>query len=250
MNKWYDILPMSQVDHRLFVSGMAQAAHLADENPHQITAVLCVHQTMPYHQVPGVVYMHIPFRDGEEIPERQFIECMLWLKFMFQNGNTILIHCAAGISRSVTICASFMHYMGISDFGSALDRIKMARPVASPSPDVVRSAKRMLGVYPYDGSFEDAPEHQKIIHMTVEAVSAARAAAWHTDPECPMRQFLLSAQNQTTMGMARHEIPCTCSILATPEDRKGGETIIVGVPVFCSNCSKPPLECMCFDGFQ
>jgi len=33
MGKWFDVLPMTQVDHRLFVGGTAPAAELAKQNP-------------------------------------------------------------------------------------------------------------------------------------------------------------------------------------------------------------------------
>jgi len=169
---------MTQVTHRLYVSGQARAAELAASNPHKITAVLCVHQTMDYKQSPGIVYMHVPFDDGSPIPEKQFVKCLGWLKFMHENGHTILVHCAAGISRSVTILAAFMHYEGIMDFNDALDRIKMNRPNASPAPDVSNSAKQMLKVYPYDGSYESEPEHQKAVFSElIEQVQNRRAAA-------------------------------------------------------------------------
>src|SRR5271157_1040365 len=136
---WYDTLGFSQISHRLFVGGQASAANLTESNPAKITAVLCVNQVMEYPQDPNIIYMHIPFDDGSSIPPRQFVKCLGWLKFMYENGHTILVHCAAGISRSVTILAAFMHYEGIMEFNDALDRIKMNRPNASPAPAVSRS---------------------------------------------------------------------------------------------------------------
>lgn len=217
MNNWYDILNMSQVSHRLFVGGYARAADLAKDNPHKITAVLCVHQAMDYPKNSGIVYMHIPFADGEGIPPKTFVKCLGWLKYMYENGHVIYIHCAAGISRSVTITAAFMHYEGIADFNTALDEIKMVRPNASPAPNVLNSAKQMLGVYPYDGSYDAEPEHQKAtMHNLIEQVQNQRAAHQHPDENCPMRQFLLSG---TESNVPRHEIPCSCSQLLSALDR-------------------------------
>jgi len=145
-----------------------------------------------------------------------FVRCLGWLKYMYENGHTIYIHCAAGISRSVAIMAAFMHYEGIAEFNEALDQIRLCRPNASPAPNVLNSARQMLGVYPYDGSYDAEPEHQKAVHSDlIEAAQNRRAAEQHPDENCPMRQFLLSG---TESNVPRHEIPCSCESLQTPLD--------------------------------
>ena len=221
MNQWYDILSMTQVDHRLFVSGYARAADLAKANPHKITAVLCVHQVMDYPKNPNIIYQHIPFDDGAAIPKRQFAECLGWLKFMYENGHTILIHCAAGISRSVTILASFMHYEDICEFREALHRIKLNRPNADPAESVKLSAAKMLRVWPYnDPNFvEGSSPNDELLKDTMfdltERVQNARAAAAHTNVECPMRNYLLG-KGIIDPNIPRHEIPCNCEKLEDP----------------------------------
>jgi Dual specificity phosphatase, catalytic domain len=214
MSNWFDAVPMTQVDHRLWVGGYIQAAMLAAENPKGITAVLNVSTEPPYEQNPQVIYRHIPFHDGQEIPRRQFAECLGWLKFMYEAGHVILIHCAAGISRSPTITASFMDYIGIADFDTAMDRIRMARPIASPAPAVLVSAKQMLGVWPYDGSMGQMPEHERTMHEVIEQVMSKRAANAHPDENCPMKQFLLTQEVED--NRPRHLIQCTCEKLLDP----------------------------------
>lgn len=141
---------LNQVFDRLFVGDWLMGAGLVAYNPHKVTAVLCVHQENSYKKDPNIIYALIPFDDGHEIPERQFKECLSWLKFMYENGHNILIHCAAGRSRSVTITAAFMHYAGLATFEEALQMIALARPEASnPHPAVVVSAKKMLKIWPY-----------------------------------------------------------------------------------------------------
>ena len=236
---WYDTLGFSQISHRLFVGGYASAAELAKTNPAKITAVLCVHQIMDYDQDPNIIYMHVPFNDGEAIPNRQFVKCLGWLDYMYKLGHTILIHCAAGISRSVTITASFMHYEGIEDFDDALNTIRLARPVASPAPAVKNSAKMMLGVYPYDGSM--VPEHEKTIGEVIERVQHQRSAYTHPDANCPMRQFLLSDPESNT---PRHQIPCTCEKLVTPMDiARDKDKIVIVVGSKCIKCGSAVEKC-------
>lgn len=246
MNNWYDILSMTQVGHRLFVSGYARAADLAKDNPSKITAVLCVHQVMDYDQNPNIIYMHVPFNDGEGIPPQAFVKCLGWLKFMYENGHTILIHCAAGISRSVTILASFMHYEGIADFNEALNVIRMNRPNASPAPAVLRSAKQMLKVGEYgDPRFipVSEPEHERTMADVIEAIQSQRAAYAHTDLACPMRKFLLSQQDS---NVPRHTIPCSCEKLTNPlEIASQRDKIIIEIGVNCISCGKGIENCEC-----
>lgn len=214
MLNWYDILPISQIDHRIYVGGQAGAADLATSNPHGITAILNVDQQPDEKRSPDIVYMHAPFDDGYAIPREQFVKALGWLKAMYEEGHTIFIHCAAGISRSVTITASFMHFMGIADFDEALHRIKQSRPVANPAPAVLLSAKKMLGVWPYDGSMDAiTPEHEQTVNEAFLWMDAARLAQVHTKDTCPMKIFLLAGDPDD--NRARHEIPCTCHALNT-----------------------------------
>lgn len=209
MNNWYDILAMTQVTDRLFVSGYARAADLAKENPANITAVLCVHQIMDYEKNPSIIYMHIPFDDGSAIPQRAFEKCLAWLDFMYKNGHRILIHCAAGISRSVTMLASFMHFKGIAHFDEAIDQIQMRRHNADPANETKISAKMMLQV----GYYEDT-ENAEAKHKLIAAIQSKRAAYAHTDTECPVRKHLLG--EGIIDNTPRHLIPCTCEKLQSP----------------------------------
>jgi protein-tyrosine phosphatase len=150
--EWFDAISVSKVWNRLFVGGYAQAAKLPVSNPFNISAVLDVSTEAPYQEAKDVVYLHVPFNDGDAIPPEKFWACMKFLFHHYQKGDTILVHCAAGISRSVTIAASFLHYAHMMDFPQALDEVRQRRPIASPQPTVVNSAKRLLKVWPYDGS--------------------------------------------------------------------------------------------------
>ena len=214
MKDWFDIIPLSQIDHRIFVGGHAAASELAKDNPHKITAVLTVDHHPANPQNPDIIYMHVPFEDGYAIPREAFTKCLGWLKAMYEEGHTILINCAAGISRSVTITSSFMHFMAMADFDEALHRIKQRRPIANPAPAVLLSAKKMLGCWPYDGSLEaHTPEYEQTISDAFVWMDAARLALVHTRDTCPMKIFLLAADPND--NRARHEIPCSCDTLNT-----------------------------------
>lgn len=194
------------------MGGRAGANELVTANPQKITAILNVDHHPDEPRSPSIVYMHVPFDDGYAIPREQFVKALGWLKAAYEAGHTVFIHCAAGISRSVVMAASFMEFMGMADFDEALYNIKMRRPVANPAPAVLLSAKKMLGVWPYDGSMDaQTPEHEQTIQDAFVWMDAARLAQVHTEDNCPMKIFLLASDPED--NRARHEIACTCSNL-------------------------------------
>jgi hypothetical protein len=141
-------------------------------------------------------------------------------------ANGVVTHnCAAGISRSPVITASFMDYIGIADFDTALDRIRMVRPIVSPAPATLVSAKKMLGRWPYDGSMGQMPEHERTMHEVIEQVVARRAANAHPNEDCPMKQFLLTQDIED--NQPRHLIQCTCEKLLDPMEVAKLEDIII-----------------------
>lgn len=210
---WYDMVPVSQITHRIYVGGYGQAAQLAIDNPHHISAVLDVSTEPPYAENPNIQYRHVPFNDGETIPRKKFAECLGWAKAVYEAGHVLLVHCAAGISRSVVVTASIMHYEGIMEFNAALDHIRKCRSIANPAPAVKISAMKMLGVWPYDGSMGSTTtaEHEKMIHEAFIWMDAYRAAQAHTKDNCPMKIFLISHSPED--NTPRHMIECTCEQL-------------------------------------
>lgn len=157
--EWFDAVAMSEVYNRLFVGGYVQAAKLARNNPQDIRAVLDVSTEPPYDEAKDIVYAHIPFDDGGAIPEQKFWACMKFLYDHYSKGEKCMVHCAAGMSRSVTIATSFLCYAHIMSFEDALRYVKMRRPIANPHRDVLNSARRLLRVWPYDGSYDSPNEN-------------------------------------------------------------------------------------------
>jgi protein-tyrosine phosphatase len=152
---WWDDVPISKIYDRLYVGGYVQASRLNTENPLGITTVLDVstsaswERSVPYVEAENIDYCHIPFPDGEDIPEKEFWECLNFLEDRYDKGCIILVHCAAGISRSVVLAASFMHFMKIMDFLDALEWIKKRRKIANPHVKILTSAKKILKIWPY-----------------------------------------------------------------------------------------------------
>lgn len=144
-------LPPSEISPILFVGNYLNGAELALANPRDFHAVLNVSTERPYAKRPGIAYCEVPFDDGAGIPVEAFTKCMDFLMFQYETGNRTLVHCAAGVSRSVCTAAAFMHISEQMPFDAALSHIKKRRPIAQPHPNVMTSVRKFLKIWPYNG---------------------------------------------------------------------------------------------------
>lgn len=152
--EWFDAVPITEVYNRLFVGGYIQASKLPLSNPNNIQAVLDVSTEPPYNEAKDITYAHIPFDDGGEVPVAKFWACMKFLWEQYSAGKNVLVHCAAGISRSVSIAAAFLYFAKIMDFEDAVNYVRQRRQIANPHRDILNSIRKTLRVWPHDGSME------------------------------------------------------------------------------------------------
>ncbi|MGD0510010.1 MAG: dual specificity protein phosphatase [Terriglobales bacterium] len=112
------------------------------QTPTAINAVLslCPEEIMQRSHL--IDYMHIPIPDSQPISTRQFEAVMAAIERGLQRGN-LLIHCAAGFSRSPIVAAAWMHRCGHLNFEAALQEIAELREI-DPSPILLKSIKENL----------------------------------------------------------------------------------------------------------
>lgn len=153
-----------KTDHGTLYLGNIFNAHQVAlyDNPLGIQAVLDVSTEGGYPRNPDVKYLRVPFMDGEEVSEEKFTQCMNFLSRCWDEGLVIQINCAAGVSRSTSIMASFIYYkgLGLTEFDSCLstldqilNHIRECRPIIHPHPVILSSCKKHLKIWPFDGSF-------------------------------------------------------------------------------------------------
>lgn len=87
----------------------------------------------------------LPFDDGAPIPRALFWEAQQWLSNHWEAGGKILISCAAGQSRSVTMAASLLCRETKIAFLDAALYILGRIPTAYPHPRVIVSAASYCG---------------------------------------------------------------------------------------------------------
>lgn len=199
--------PLGETGPALFLGNVYDAALLAQgSNQHMIQAVLDVSTEEPYDRHPDILYMKVPFPDGHEIRPDQFAQCMAFLTFCWGKKLRILIHCAAGISRSTSIMCSFMRYANLVPQFDTLDKaltyVASCRPIVQPAPLTFKSCRKWLREYPYDGTYGNAEPSGKL-DKTVNA----NILKLHTDENCEVRKSLLTDDNRE-----RHLLVCTCKL--------------------------------------
>jgi protein-tyrosine phosphatase len=137
-----------EVHRNLFLG--AQPADADDLNG-QFEAVLDLsHDTTEAQKVAyegaGIVYRAWPMHDGEVPPisEGSLDDQVLWIQSRLEEDRRVLVHCAAGASRSATIAALFL--MRVEGLGAdaAVRRLHSLRPVVRPNSRYLAQL-RLLG---------------------------------------------------------------------------------------------------------
>jgi protein-tyrosine phosphatase len=130
-------------ERAVFVGSLKDADDLATANITRIAAVLSLCPEEIERKNQAIHYMRVPIPDAQPISTHQFREIMAAIEHGLQRGN-LLIHCAAGYSRSPILAAAWMHRNGDLSFEAALQQIARVRSTIDPSPILLKSVKEEL----------------------------------------------------------------------------------------------------------
>jgi hypothetical protein len=141
---------MHPVGTRLYVGRIplpSERSRLADAG---ITSVLNLCAEFPrlsrLRGAGGLESAYLPILDGAAPTQGQFRDAVDWIAARHAAGHSILVHCAQGRGRSVTVAAAALCRLGIaSDPTDALARITAARPKAKPSRRQQVALSRFVG---------------------------------------------------------------------------------------------------------
>jgi hypothetical protein len=212
VKEWFTKYEMSLIldvnGQKLYLGNYYDASQLAYSNPMGIQAVLDVSTEDDYERHPDILYLRVPFPDGFPIPPDKFAQCMAFLTFCWGKEKTILVTCAAGISRSTSVVCGFLRYSGLGDaftppldtLDKALDYVSNCRPIVRPAPNTFNSCRKWLREFPYDGSYGQAEPEGKL-----NATVIANIIKLHSNPNCEVRKSFLANDNRE-----RHLLQCSC----------------------------------------
>lgn len=151
---------MSEIIKRIFVGDLRDAKNYDLLQKLKVTHVVncCVTDLLPKDYTPfankGIKYALLKSDDTNNIgiitnesenPSSQWPSLIEFITKAYDEGGVILIHCFAGMNRSVTTTAIWLCLYGVTKtLDEALEMIKILRPVANPRPSYILWAKSFL----------------------------------------------------------------------------------------------------------
>ncbi|XP_010732645.2 dual specificity protein phosphatase 18 [Larimichthys crocea] len=124
---------LCRVTDHLYVSNARAATDCSQLTRCNITCIVNVTETSR-HPPPGVEYVHIPVSDTPASPlGDHFDEVADKIELTAGRGGRTLVHCNAGVSRSVALCVAYlMKHRGVTLL-EAHRWVKTCRPMARPN---------------------------------------------------------------------------------------------------------------------
>jgi hypothetical protein len=98
-----------------------------------------------HHVVPGVQLVKVGMHDGVMANPGLFDKAAEVISNAVAAKNPIMVHCAAGISRSTTAVISYLMQYKRKGWRASLKAIKEKRPVVNPHPKLMQTLMRDLG---------------------------------------------------------------------------------------------------------
>jgi protein-tyrosine phosphatase len=103
----------------------------------QIDAFLCCAEELLIPQ--GKPGFHLPLRDGEPMDGHNLDAAFRFLDEQMQAERVVLVYCAAGRSRSVSVITGYLALRNSESPKAVLRRIRKLRPGVSPSDPTFQS---------------------------------------------------------------------------------------------------------------
>ncbi|KAK7044814.1 hypothetical protein R3P38DRAFT_2881005 [Favolaschia claudopus] len=109
-----------------------------------------------------------------------FIPSITFIQAELDKGRGVLVHCQAGMSRSVTIVAAYLMYSEHIDTQTALDIIRRARPNIDPNPGFLQQLE-VFHQASFNISRKDKTTRRFYMERTVEEVMNGDGSLPETD---------------------------------------------------------------------
>jgi atypical dual specificity phosphatase len=136
-------MAMTRVLEQLYLGDARDADHLSVSNPFGITAVVNVNTAPNDSKRDGINYVHFPLGESCKVPPLRLEQVITTIGELIRTRK-VLIHCAAGSSRSPVVVALYMDIVGCKNFDDALSQLRELRPVVAPSKLIIDSARAYL----------------------------------------------------------------------------------------------------------
>ena len=145
----HDIMQISQITDQILIG----PAHLASRSgalaAREVDSVILLCESWEGLEWPeDVDVFHLPFEDAERIPDGYLEQIVTFGQEELEAGRTIMVCCAAGISRSSTGVLAILHSDGMP-LPDAYRLLHKQHEPAAPHPALMRSLFQHFDL-PYD----------------------------------------------------------------------------------------------------
>jgi len=105
--------------------------------------------------------LHVAAEDEETtILLSRFTEVGRWIRACLDDSQCVLVHCAAGVSRSASLVTAFlMKYKSLTK-EDALSHVKAIRPIVNPNPGFLRQLLQYQKALALLGDTDDEDEEE------------------------------------------------------------------------------------------
>lgn len=144
------VMTMDQITPIIWLGNMGDAVNVAELQAHKITAILCLEASTKF--VPGFERRVVPMDDG--VPDQDILmqQSLTYADELLDAKHVLLIHCAAGISRSSTVTIGVLMKREQKSWDEAESFVRARRPMIFPNPALKIAMLRTLKAWPYDNT--------------------------------------------------------------------------------------------------
>ncbi|KAG2393570.1 hypothetical protein C9374_007101 [Naegleria lovaniensis] len=126
----------TQITPNLWLGDLSDAMNVPHLNKNSITHIVtCVKSLKPFYPEEGFTYLNLHLFDqtDEHIGDTIFEESFEYIDQAIQNGNTVLVHCMKGRSRSATILIAYLMRKNGWTYLETLRMVQQKRSIVQPN---------------------------------------------------------------------------------------------------------------------
>ena len=131
---------MDLVGPDLFVGTLADATNSHQLEKDEITTVVSLTHETPDVSEPTLNIYSIPLIDGPQNNRDQFTKAVQATVTALADGERVLVHCAAGASRSPTVAATALALTEEMELQNAIQQVADNRDTVDPHEALLRQA--------------------------------------------------------------------------------------------------------------
>lgn len=144
--------PISKIWDRLYIGCYYDAMMLRNSNSHGIDLVINLTHDPINFDGKKIQTVNYPMNDGHAVDQETFWDVLNTIAEAAEHGKKVMVHCHAGMSRSVCMVIAYLYVTGFLPWEQCIDYVKEKRPVAQPHEAILKSMKKHLKIFPYDGT--------------------------------------------------------------------------------------------------